>query len=348
MSEKKSKPTPPGLAELDLEAAAAAAKGTRGRKRPTERTREEHEKEGYVVITGICGNLGRHLARALHKTEKIIGIDRRPFKGKPKDIEHYRLDLRRKACEKVFRAHPIKAVFHIGIMHDPRAKTREHHEWNITGTTKLLEYCNRYNIPKVVILSSANVYGPSPDNDTYLGEEAPLMAGARFSEIRDLIEMDMVAQSFFWRNPHVDTIILRPVHIVGREIRNAPSNYLRLDPIPTVMGFDPMVQVIHAEDLVRAMICCLQAKTRGVFNIAGPTAAPLSKIIAITGRRTLPVPGPLFDQWMKFAWKTRITNFPPPELDYIRYLCTVDGSRAEKELGFKPQYSLTESVRAIL
>src|SRR5688572_4934076 len=94
-----------------------------------------------VVVTGISGNLGRALAKQLHKTERIIGFDRRPFAGRPKDIELHQLDLRKKKAEDVFRKNPIKAVIHMGIMHDPRMSAEDHHSFNVIGTTRVLEYC---------------------------------------------------------------------------------------------------------------------------------------------------------------------------------------------------------------
>src|SRR6185295_2231720 len=60
-----------------------------------------------VLITGISGNLGRALVKMLHKRERIIGMDRRPFYGKPKDVEMYELDLRKKKAEDVFRRNEI-------------------------------------------------------------------------------------------------------------------------------------------------------------------------------------------------------------------------------------------------
>ena len=296
-----------------------------------------------VVITGISGNLGRQLAQRLHKTEKIIGIDRRPFRGKPKDIEHHRLDLRRNRTEAIFRKGEIKTVFHIGIMHNPRIKTREHHSWNIMGTSRLLEYARRYEISKVIILSSANVYGPSPNNDAFLTEEAPLMGSDNFSEIRDLVEMDMLGQSYFWKNPDVDTIILRPVHIVAPYIKNAPSNYLRLNPAPTVMGFDPMVQLIHAEDVVGAMaLCGAKEGIRGIYNVAGEGQAPLSAVLKHLGREVVSVPAPVLRSGVELLWKFKLTGFPPPEIDHIHHVCMVDGSRFIKEVGFTPKYSLRQ------
>jgi len=54
------------------------------------------------------------------------------------------------------------------------------------------------------------------------------------------VKLDMLVNAFFWRNPTTDTVILRPAHILGT-VKNAPSNYLRLDVVPTLLGFDPMM-----------------------------------------------------------------------------------------------------------
>ena len=199
-----------------------------------------------IVITGIAGRLGRQLARRLHRDAdyQVVGIDRRAFPGKPRDIEHFQVDLRSKKARDVFRLKPVHALVHMGLMHDPRQGEAEHHSWNVQGTARLLDACAAFRVPKVVVLSSANVYGPRPDNSQFLTEDAPLMAGQHFAAIRDLIEVDHLVSSYFWKAQDRETVILRPVHILGG-VRNAPSNYLRLPRVPTLLGFDPMVQVIH-------------------------------------------------------------------------------------------------------
>ena len=301
-----------------------------------------------VVVTGISGNLGRTLAKLLHKKERIIGIDRRPFPGKPKDIEMHQLDLRKKKAEDVFRKNEVRAVIHMGIIHDPRMSEEEHHSFNVVGTTRLLEYSARYGVKKVVVLSSANVYGPSPDNSNFLTEDAPLMAAARFSGVRDLIEVDMLAHGFFWRHPRVETVILRPVHIVGPQIKNAPSNYLRLKNPWVVAGFDPMVQLIHVEDVARALMESLRPEPKGVYNVVGPGEVPLSAIFRELGRSVIPVPHPLARSVLGLLFKYRLASFPPPELDHIQFLCAVDGSRWEKELAWRSRYSMRETIRSVV
>ncbi len=301
-----------------------------------------------VAITGISGNLGKALAKLLHTEARIIGLDRRPFPEKPKDIEHHQLDIRKKKVEDVLRRRRPEALIHLGIMHDPRMPFSEAHSFNIIGTQKILDLCVRYQVKKVVVLSSANVYGPSPNNPSFLLEETPLMAADRFSGVRDLIELDMYAQSFVWKHPEVETVILRPVNIVGPTVRNAPSNYLRLERPLTVLGFDPMVQLIHEQDVCRALALALKPGLRGVYNITGPGEVPLSAVLRELGRKPLPVPHLLIRTLLRRAFEARLTSFPPEEVDHIQYLCAVDGSRAARDFGWAPRHSLRDTIRSVL
>jgi UDP-glucose 4-epimerase len=302
-----------------------------------------------IVVTGISGRLGRLVAQHLHRDASlhVVGIDRRPLPGRPKDVEHLEVDLRSKKARDVFRAGDVHALIHLGLMHDPRATTEEHHSWNVGGTARLLEYCQVYQVPKVVTLSSANVYGPRHDNPQFLTEDAPLMATQAFPGMRDLVEVDMLACSFFWKAQKTETVVLRPVHILG-SVHNAPSNYLRLPIVPTILGFDPMVQVIHELDVVEALTLALKPGVRGIFNLAGPGEVPLSAVLRELGKSAVHVPYPVAHAMMIGLWRTKMTSFPVGELDHIRYICMVDGRRAREALGFRPRYSLRETIRAVL
>jgi UDP-glucose 4-epimerase len=301
-----------------------------------------------VVVTGISGNLGRAVAKLLHLEERVIGIDRRPFVGRPKDVEHVQVDLRKRKTEEVFRRNQVKAIIHMGILHDPRLSAEDHHSFNVLGTTRVLECAAKYGVKKVVVLSSANVYGPSPDNSNFLTEDAPLMAASRFPSVRDLIEVDMLAHGFFWRHPEIETVVARPVHIVGPTIKNAPSNYLRLERPWVLAGFDPMVQLIHMEDVARMLIEALKPGLKGVYNVVGPGEVPLSAVFRELGRRPRPVPHVLARPLLSVLFKYRLASFPPEELDHIQFLCMVDGSRWAKETGWKPRFTMRETIRSVL
>jgi len=299
-----------------------------------------------VVVTGVVGRLGQLLTRVLHRTRTVVGIDRRDFSNRPKDVVHHPFDLRRKKTRDVFRAQKVDAVVHLGVMHDPRASDRDRHTWNVVAFQKLLDYVAEFEVPKLVVLSSANVYGPQPENPQFLTEEAPLLGSQSFRSMRDLVELDMLAQSFFWRHPTTETVILRPVHILGR-VKNAPSNYLRLERPVSILGFDPMVQVIHERDVVEAIERALEPGVRGIFNVRGPGELPLSRVFRILHKTPLPIPAFAAKAALDRLWNLRLTSFPSPEIDYIRYVCMVDDSRAREVLRFRPKYGLEETVRAV-
>ena len=46
-----------------------------------------------ILITGACGRLGKQVIRLLHRSRSVVGVDRRPFPDKPKDIVHAQVDI---------------------------------------------------------------------------------------------------------------------------------------------------------------------------------------------------------------------------------------------------------------
>jgi UDP-glucose 4-epimerase len=304
-------------------------------------------KRELVVATGAAGRLGRLLVQTLHRHYDVIAVDRRPVFGLPKDVRLLRTDVRRRAIDDVFRAHRVHAVVHMGIVHNPRVDDDDY-RFNVLGTQHLLDLVAKHHVEKFVMLSSANIYGPHPDNSHFLTEDAPLLGAETFPNIRDLVAVDRIVHGFFYRQPDTETVMLRPVHIVGPRVKNAPSNYLRLERPWTIAGFDPMVQLVHEEDVVHAIVLSLAPGIRGVFNIVGPGEAPLSRILQILGRRTIPLPSFLAKPMLSRAFSLRMTSFPDPEIRHIQFNCVVDGSLARRVLGFEPRYGLVETIRSVV
>ena len=301
-----------------------------------------------ILITGILGRLGQLLARHLHEHSdaQIIGLDDRPFINRPKDIIYYQSHLQSQKARNIFRNHNISALIHMGIIHSPHIEAEEHYDYNIEGTRSLLDYCSSYDVPKIIVLSSANVYGPRPENPQFLTEDSPLLGAQEMPDMRDLVEFDHMMSSFFWKSRDTETVILRPVNILGR-VHNAASNYLRLNPIPTLLGFDPMIQVIHELDVINAIISALRTGVRGIYNIVGPGELPVSAIIDELDVQSINIPHGIARNTLNLLWALKLTSFPPPELDFLRYVCMVDGSRANNELDFSPQKTLKETIHSV-
>ena len=201
---------------------------------------------------------------------------------------------------------------------------------------------------KIVVLSTAHIYGAGPGNHAYIKEDDPAIAEQDYSALQQVIEVDIYARSWMYRYPSIKTIILRPCNIVGPAINNSMVQYLSRDVCPMLFGFDPMMQFIHEDDLVEGITKAVENEAAaGVFNLAGPDVIPLSRAIKEAGGSILPVPHPLVYLFNNLLWSFNLSPFPSPEIDFLRYPCIVSTERAEKILGFVPQYSILETLRSL-
>ena len=62
----------------------------------------------------------------------------------------------------------------------------------------------------------------------------------------------------------------------------------------------------------------------------------------------VPVPHFLLRPALKRLFRAGVISFPAGELDHLQYLCVVDGSRAAREMGWTPRYTLRETIRSVL
>ncbi|MBL8152040.1 MAG: NAD-dependent epimerase/dehydratase family protein [Blastocatellia bacterium] len=304
-------------------------------------------KKRTVLITGISGGLAHQVAELIPKSWDIIGIGLKPLRPvKGRHIEHYIVDITKNKLEDIFRHHHIDSVIHMAVNDNPRFSIKQRHDINVIGTMKLLDDCEKYQVKKIILLSSANVYGADPNNPIYMTEEYPLKVTQRYSGISDKVEFDSYCRSWMYKHSDVSTIILRPCHIIGSHLKNNLTSYLRLKYIPIPLGFDPMLQLIHEIDMARAIVACLNQNRTGIYNVVGPGELPLTEIIKIIGGIPIPIPSMLAHYLLQASWGLGVSSLPPPQFEYLMYPCIIDGRRFQKDFHFTPQLSLSETLKA--
>jgi UDP-glucose 4-epimerase len=278
---------------------------------------------------------------------EVCGVDRVAWEGHPREIAVHTVDLRKKRFEDVIRTELPTAVVHMGFIRHFRAGERVRHDVNVRGTKQLLDHCINHGVQALLVLSSSYVYGAFPENPYYMDEDSPLSASRSYPEIRDLVEVDTLASAFLWRYPHIRTCVLRPVNVLGYYVRSMVSQYLRESRIPTVMGFDPMMQFIHEEDLSEAIALALEHGLQGVFNVTGPGEVPLHTAIRETGGTALPMPEPIIRPLFERLFRWGLLPYPPGAIDYLKYPITVSGDRFVDATNFRPLFSLEEIFQSL-
>jgi UDP-glucose 4-epimerase len=300
-----------------------------------------------VLITGIAGGQGRLLTRRLREHYEVCGIDRVSWDGAPRGVTVQVVDIRKKKFEDVIRTELPTAIVHLGFVRHFRTSDRERYDVNVRGTKQLLDHCVHHGVQALVLVSSSYVYGAFPENPYYMDEDSPLAASRSYPEIRDLVEVDTLASAFLWRYPHIRTCVLRPVNVLGYYVHSMIGQYLRERRVPTVMGFDPMMQFIHEEDVAEAIALALERGLQGVFNVAGPGAVPLHTAIAESGGTRIAVPEPLMRAMFARLFRWGMIPYPPGAIDYLKYPVTVSGTRFVEATNFRPLFSLEEIFHSV-
>jgi UDP-glucose 4-epimerase len=297
-----------------------------------------------VLIPGISGALARIVASKLHGAgHEVIGIDRRPWRDAPKDVEIFQIDIRKRAAEDVFRKHRPEAVIHMATVTHLTVRNEDRYRINLFGTRAVFDHCAHYGAKHCIFVGRHTYYGAAADSSLYHGEEDPPFAMTTFPELADLVAADLYAGSALWRYPELNTSVLRLSYTLGPSVSGTLAAFLRGRRVPTVLGFDPLFQFMHEEDAADAICLALEKQLRGVYNVAGPQPMPLSLIIKQAGRTPIPLPEILM---ATFFGRFGLPQLPPGAVAHLKYPVVIDDSSFRATTGFNHRFNEDETIGA--
>ena len=304
-----------------------------------------------VAFTGAASFLGQNLIGLLEedaRVERIVALDVEPPASGAAKTLFCDIDLTRPlAAERIadaLREQRVDTLVHLAFLASPSRAKAWAHELESVGTMATLSAADHAGVRKLVLWSQTMLYGAWPTNPNFLTEKHPLRARKTEGFFADKIEAEAEVRRFGERVPGRVVTVLRTAPILGPTVRNYLTRYLAQGFVPTLMGFDPLWQLLHEVDAVAAFKLAIDRDAPGTFNIAGDGVLPLSTVIKLAGRASLPLPGPLVGPLLAAAWATELAGAPPAFLDYLRYVCVSDTEHAETTMGFRPAHSTREAV----
>src|SRR5699024_3419308 len=110
---------------------------------------------------------------------------------------------------------------------------------------------------------------------------------------KDSVEIEQYARAAARRREDLELTVLRFAPLIGRDVDTELTRYFRLRLAPTALGRDPRIQLLHAEDAVRATAEAVFTAATGTFNIAGDGGLAGHQALRMAGRTPLSVPGPV-------------------------------------------------------
>jgi UDP-glucose 4-epimerase len=311
-----------------------------------------------VLVTGAANRLGTVLAKELladPSTELVVALDTRTPEIPADDrCIHVEADLRAPELPRLLAPHRIDAVVHNDVLQfpEPGRSARLLHDTNVVGTIQLLAAAAAQpELRTVVLRSSATIYGSEPNAPAFFTEDMATRFPQRTRWQRDAAEVEKLVAAFARRRPEVAVTLLRFQPILGRTLDTPIMRLIGSPVIPTWMGFDPMVQVIHGDDAIEAMVLALRSGVRGPVNVAAPDTVSLSRVLRRLGKTAIPLPGwEGFNLFMPLQGMLRRLGLPRMDLDtarFLRYGRGVDTTRMREELGFEPSLSSIGAIELV-
>jgi len=305
-------------------------------------------KEKVVLVTGVNGYWGARIAGRLvvEPGFHVIGLDANPLKEEIEGLDFIQADIRNPLLVDLFKLERVDTVCHLNFIETARPSETAF-DINVMGTMKVFGACIEAGIRKVVIRSSTAVYGARPDNPAFLVEDHPLRGSRHYGYTKDMVEIEAFCNGLRRQAPQIALTVLRFPSIIGSTVDTPMTRFLKELWTPTLLGFDPMMQVIHEEDVLEALVYAVVNDVPGVFNVAAEGVLPLWRLMALAGKFSIPWFHPLAYWGVGFLGDSglRLTRYVPIELDYIRYSWVGDLTKMHEELGFTPRYTADEALR---
>ena len=137
--------------------------------------------------------------------------------------------------------------------------------------------------------------------------------------------------------------VLRFANFIGPRIDTVFTRYFALPVVPTVLGYDARVQLLHEEDGLAVLERATSENLPGVFNVAADGVLLLSQAIRRAGRVPLPVPTVAVGPLGRLFRGARLVDFSPEQMRLLNFGRVVDNTRLREQFGFTPRWTTTQA-----
>ena len=303
-----------------------------------------------VAVTGAASGVGALLTERLAASDEIkqvIALDER--RGEVSEAQWHTLDVRDPAIADRLRGDgdPVDVVVHLALDldlgTDPAARTA----YNVRGTQTVLTAAAAAGVRRVVLCTSAMVYGALQENDVPLSEDAELRATADATGVGDLLEIERLAKRAPRAHPGLNVTVVRPAVLVGAGTDTALTRHFESPRLLVVADSRPCWQFCHVDDLVSALEYAALEKAEGELAVGCDGWLEQEEVEELTGIRRMELPSTVALGAASRLHRLGLTPSPAGDLAYTMYPWVVSGSRLH-DAGWRPRWTNEEVLAALL
>lgn len=232
-----------------------------------------------VMVTGGAGFIGSHLVdRLVQEGNQVVVIDNLST-GKRKQVnkkaQFYKMDIRSKRIERVFRKERPLIVVHLAAQMNVRLSTEDpgfDAEVNILGTVNLLEHAVKHGVRKVSFASSGGaVYG---EQEVFPAGESHRTDPMSPYGISKLAGEKYLA--YYTNTTGLRHVVLRFGNVYGpRQEPEGEAGVIAIFSKLMLDGGQPIINgtgkqtrdFVYVDDVVESIMATIGEDVQGIFNV---------------------------------------------------------------------------------
>jgi nucleoside-diphosphate-sugar epimerase len=308
-------------------------------------------------VTGATGPLGGALINrlvGLDPAPKVIAIDttRRQLPG----VTWRVADVRDPVLAS--RLSDVDAIVHLATDRSAATPAVERRAVNVRGTEVLLDAAAASGVARVVLLTSAMVYGAHPANPIPIEEDASLLIGMGHEDVPafadglvgDWLGMEAAARRYVVadRQPAtgqpLDVTVVRPASLVGEVADSLIPGLFEAVRLLGIRDARPHWQFCHLEDLLDALVAAAVGEVSGGVTVGCEGWLTSAEVETITGMRSVVLPAALASATADRLHRVGVIASPSSDLDYLVHPWVV-GSQRLRATGWTPAWTNEAALR---
>jgi nucleoside-diphosphate-sugar epimerase len=310
------------------------------------RSEDGRQVRPVVAVTGAAHDLGFALTARLAQSDRfsrVIAID--DHRGELTGVVWRMVDVRDPMLAS--RLAGIDVIVHTDLDLAPDSDAKARRAYNVRGAQTVLTAAAAGGVSRVILVTSAMVYGAHHDNPVPLAETAPLNADPDGSVVGDFMEIEQLAERSPRANPGMAVTVVRPAALVGEAIDTLITRHFEAPRLLAVKGCAPRWQFCHVNDLMSAIEMAATGVVTGAFAVGCDGWLDQDEVEELSGLRRIELPAGVTFATAQRLHRAGITPAPVADLRYVVYPWVVDCATL-RAAGWRPAVSNTEALATLL
>jgi nucleoside-diphosphate-sugar epimerase len=313
---------------------------------PAKRVRRGRSATPAIAVTGARGELATLLLNQLAGSvdaPRLVGID--TTRGTAPDISWRVADVRDPTLAS--RLKGVDTLVHLATDRQGDVGADQRRAVNVRGTEIVLAAAHAAGVGRVVLVTSAMVYGAVPGSPVPLPEDTPVRAEADGGLVGDWVEVERRVADLVDLDGAPAVTVVRPASVVGPVADGLLPRLFEAPRLLALRDSDPHWQFCHVDDLVTALEWAALGRVSGVVTVASDGWLSQREVEQVSGLRSIVVPAAMAFATAERLQRVGVLPAPASELHYLAHPWVV-GAQQLRAAGWQPGWDNVGALQAHL